>query len=111
MQVDPALDGERIHDFGEPFPEAAVGLTGTGPVGDDPAAHIFYAEDAVSKNVGYAGAPGQAAHIAAQRLPKARRGRVVQRRSCAGYSASRRRAALPRWRAGSRYIRGEPAKA
>lgn len=70
MQVDPALDGERILDFGEPFPEAAVGLTGTSPVGDDPAAHIFYAEDAVSKNVGYAGAPGQAAHIAAQRLPK-----------------------------------------
>lgn len=68
LQANAALDGERVFDFGEPFPDAATSLTGPLSDGDDPAAHVFYAEDAVSKNVGYAGAPSQAVPIAAQRL-------------------------------------------
>ena len=64
------MNGERVLGFGEPFPDTAAALVGEFLTGTAPAAHIFYAEDAVSKNIGYTGAVGETGLYAAQPGPR-----------------------------------------
>lgn len=54
---------EQALDFEEPFPDATTALSPDGAM----TAHTFYAEDAISKNVGYVGTAGI---CAAQPVPR-----------------------------------------